>query len=394
MALPATWLTPVSPNIWDVTVRDDWYELAAMDQPGSGGSYARDDSSETLVGLVPWLKRYSFRMQALGYSYTTAGTPYTLNRVNPLPHPDEGHLYCESVDLSGYNINGDDTAAPGVKTSSVASIVANTFPFRPPYTRAKATLKFRPHQFPYVTDADMVTYKGTYAARLPEYYRHCSIFDTFDPILQVIAADSEPFLNWVDYPAGGASPQPMIPGPVPPGGTVKNTTGLEKGTVPILFSQAQMVMVWHDVPYDYVCKSYIPERIMACMGKVNSNTNAASGGVAGDPWLSAFPKGTLKLEAPRIKKTVQGHIRPAATNLSGLASFNVDIFLPFSYQNPVMAPLMGGALPTFQGWNAFLWNKSDKWYALQRIQDVTKGLFEYADFDYMFTHCNSTVTGP
>lgn len=381
-SLPSYWVDPTTPA-WNPGLPTDWWELTGTEQPGSGGAYARDDASETIIGHVPYAKRYQARAAMLGYAYTDTGAPYYLHRVNPMFHPDELQLRCDSVDVQGYNIVGTTGSGSGgiipgaaangyINYQTPVNAALGGFQYRPNYSRAAMSLKFRPHTFPYLTDADMLTYAvaNGYTTRLPEYYRNCSIFDSTDPVLQVIAAGSEPFMKWADNPLDANGP------------AQNSTNNLDKGEVPILFSQAQLVMVWHDVPMEYIANPFLPSKIMACMGTLNSNTNIASGGTLDAPWLGFFPKGTLKLEAPRIKKSVQAQIR---TNTPFYLPFVCDVFLPFSYQNPTMAALVAAATPTFQGWNAFLWNRTANWYAITRTNTATPtGLFAYSDFDSIF----------
>jgi len=381
MAEPSYWVTPYP--TWNPATAGDWVELADMNMPGSGGTYSRDDASESIVGHVPYAKRYDARRKILGYAYADSGTPYYLRRVNPFFHPDELQLRADSVDIRGYNLQGYDPGGGAAMTSSDAAFNAalGGFQTRPHYARAELSIRFRPHPFPYLTDADMLTYAAAngYATRLPEYYRNCSIFDTMDPVLQVISAGSEPYMRWIDTPLpGSGGPAPFVPDAH--GVLVENTTNLDKGEVPILISQAQLAIVWHDVPLDYIANPYLPSKIMNCVGKVNSNGFATTP-VTDAPWLGFFPRGTLKMEAPRIKKTVQSQIR---TNSPFFLPFLCDVIFPLSYTNPLMAGLVGAVKPTFQGWNAFLWNRTAQSYAIARISDSTKGVFEYADFDTAF----------
>ena len=371
MALPSWWVTP-STN-WDPTNPAHWQELAAIDQPGSGGSYARDDGAETLVGHIPASLAYSARLNILGYAYADTAYPWLLYRVNPLQHPDEGHLRATSVDMVGYNPMGQASSGSSYISTipSQLSGVSPTFPNRINYTRRACSIKFRPSTFPYYSDADMVTYTVSPYTSLPEYYRNTTVFDSQDPVLQVLAAGSQSYLQWADIPAAsGVTGTP----PVPAAPTQYDSTGLDAGEIPVLFSQATFVMVWHQVPIDYICNPFIPTKIMNCMGKLNSNVN----------WLGEFPAMTLKLDAPRIKIAVQSHVR--VNNFYRLP-FVVDVFFPFQYFNPTPgAVTSGGGVPSQSGWNLYPWNQSDQFYAVQRKAAPGVGVFQTADFDQMFTH--------
>jgi len=375
MAEPA-WITQPT-DTWDPTSTDDWMEIAAVDQPGGGGSYARDDCSETLVGLIPRKKTYDARRKMLGYAYADTSTPWELHRVNPLQHPDEGHLRAETVDLVGYNPMGADTTPaspppppPTTYGAYRTSPVTGAFPRRMNYSRMMATVKFRPHPYTYMTDAAMTVD----SVRLPEYYRNCTIFDSTDPMLAVLAVGSEPFLKWLDRPAAGSN-----------GPTYLSQDQLNKAELPEYLSQAQVVIVWHAVPLEFIADPYLPSKIMACMGCVNYEDN----------WLEVlgndgFSKGTLKLESPRIKTSTQCVLR--TTN--HIPSLCADIILPFSYVDPLMAAVVdsGGAAtaPTFGGWNAYAWSRTGKYYSVGRVDNPTQGYFPFRKFDNMFTHVGDT----
>lgn len=374
MAEPSWWDAPAEDAIWDPSASADWVELAAQDQPGSGGSYAYEDAVETIVGHIPSKKKYDARRKILGYSYADDASPWELHRVHPLQHPDERHMRAVTVDMAGFNLLGrvlDEEAEYPELVGYDAPLVSGTFGNRPRYSRQLCSVKFRAHPHDFLSDADMTDLAFPPYDRLPEYFRNCTIFDTTDPVLQVVAAGSEPYLRWIDRPAGGANPQPTS-------GGQPNTEGLAKGEIPVFFSQASLVLVWHRVPYEYIADPYLPSKILKCMGRVNNENN----------WLGAFPRGTLKLEAPRIKKAIQAHIRVQSPN--HIAPMVCDVMLPFTFVDPDPAPVVdGGGAPTtpkFRGWNLFPWNKTAKFYSVARIEDTSKGQFEYADFDTMFEH--------
>lgn len=398
MSEPIYWVQPTT--LWDPSSVLGWDEQADVMMPGSGGTYARDDAAETVVGEVNYDMLYDFRRKALGYAYCDSGSPFYLHRVNPLTHPDEIHLSCTSVDVVGKNVMAIPVypaTSPPTYTAQKTALVSDSFPNRTRYSRAVCTLKFRPHPFPFYTDQEMLDYaavngytaavNGYTAGRLSEYWRSTSLFDSCDPVLQVLAADSQPYFRWIDTPAPTSPPAPpAAPQPTP----IPNTTGLDKGQIPLLFSQANLVIVWHGVPEEYLFgNSYLPDQIMKCMGKVNSN--GINSGVTDVPWLGTFPRGTLKLEAPRFKKSVQAHIR--FTDRRTL-SYVYDVFLPFSFTNPTMAALAGGALPSFMGWNGFPWNRTDKFYAVARIDDPTKSVFDYYNFENIFLHHDQSPLAP
>lgn len=404
MGVPSYWLQP--PNGWDPNYPGDWTELFAMDQPGSGGSYMYDDAVETIVGHIPWAKRYAMRYKVLESAWADTAAPWALHRTVPQPHPDEGALLrAVSVDFSAYNpmgvavppVNQGDPVTYTAMTDSVAKsqgpyIDSNgkaqpgnpnwdgAFLKRPNYTRARANIRYKPSPFPYYTDQQMYDLASTYgyaAGKLPEYFRSTSVFDEITPVLQVLAAGSTQIFQWADQPADAVN-----------GPTQGTANGIDPSQVPLLISQASLNVVFHCVPHEFLfgvgangtIASSLPDKLMMGMGKINSNGVAA--GATDKPWFGTFPRGSLRLDAPHLKKKVLSHIRVT----SAAPSYLYDVILPFRYVNPTMGPLAGGAKPTFGGWNAFYYALQGLAYTIWRVKDKTKGQFEYFNFDNLFMH--------
>lgn len=368
MAEPAWWIAPTAswaPDYQDPTTKVwDWDETFEQDQPGAGGTYARDDAAETLVGWIPWEKRYAARKALVGYAWADTSSPWKLHRVNPLQHPDEPQLRCVTADFAGYNIAARliPDSDPPEYAAWDAPAVSGTFARRMKYAYARTTLKYRPHPYPFFSD----TYMDTYS--LAEYYRNCSIFDQTEPQLQVLAAQSEPFLKWADAPAS--------PDTTP---SQNSVIGLEGGELSILLSQSQLWLAWFHVPMDFIAAPYLPSKIMQCMGKLNDRT-----------WLGVFPKGTLRMDAPRITRRVQSHIRT-----TGAIPFVCDVLFPFSFFDPVPAPVSNNSgVPKWRGWNLLPWARTGKFYSAVRTGDSNRGLYEYANYDAMFTHVGDTSVTP
>lgn len=362
MAEPYAWWEAVpTDQIWDPLANPlDWSEPAAQGEATEpGGSWARDDASVTLIGDVPAAKKYDARRKMLGYAYADAATPWAMHRVNPLPHNEERMLRCVIADIAGYNPYGavqpDATTkagypAPYLTPSPLPGTIL--LPRISTYTRAKCTLKFKPHAYPFIEDADMVS------GGLSEVYRNTAFFDSCDPLLELLLTDTQaPFLEWAETAAGGPTVGAKI-----------------TAQMPEYVQKASFVAVWYGVPQDYIIDStvtsYIPSKIMAGMGKVNDAT-----------WYG-FPAGTLRLEAPRFRKSVQAVIRLDPTAATYRIPFSFDVSLPFTYLNPDTSLTS----PLYHGWNVFPYGPDGKWYSIRRTGSAHGPYFPSYDFNKLFDH--------
>lgn len=361
MAEPPYWQTVLSQDIWDpYTNAGDAVEPAAENGPEPGGSWAADDASVTYLFDLPANKKYDCRRKCLGYQWPDTSSPWALHRVPPIPHPEERHLYCTAIDIQGYNPWGVDQGGGTYKGGYPAAYLtppsgSTLFPRVSTYTRARATAKFRPLPYPVVDDATMV------AGGYQEYYRHTAVFESCDPVLELLLTQSSPFLQWAESDTGGPTAGNTIPS--------QQAERLQKAT---------FVMVWYSVPLDFIASPYVPSKILSAVGCVNLEDN----------WLGVFPKGTLRLEAPRFRKRVQAHIRTDPTNPLTNKSYIVDVILPFTWFDPT--PGLGGS-SVFRGWNLFPFSNTGKFYSLKRAGSSGTPLpyFSFASFDRMFTHVNA-----
>lgn len=357
MAEPSWWETIPSDQIWDPLANPgDWEELAAEGGPEPGGSWSRDDCSIALVGDIPYKKRYDARRKMVGYAYADTGSPWALHRVNPIPHPDERMLRCVSADVAGYNPIGEVQPSGSTRAGYPAPYLdppppAGTilFPRIATYTRARCTLQFRPHPYPFYTDAEMV------ANGWPEVFRNTAFFESCDPMLDVVTVNNgQPFLEWGEGPEVG---RPLDTGK------------------PEYIQRATFVAVWYQVPQEFIISTggYYPAKIMAGVGKVNQGT-----------WYG-FPQGTLRLEAPRFRKATQAVIRTRPDLGYSAPPFCYDVMLPFSWVDPT--PELGGSA-VFRGWNLSILSNTGKFYSVRRV-GVTSPVtpyFPFYDFNKLFEH--------
>lgn len=362
MSEPVWWESVPPQEVWDpLASPDDWEEVAAEGGPEAGSSWARDDCSVTLTGDIPWAKRYDARRKMLGYAWADPGSPWALHRVNPIPHPDERALRCVSLDLAGYNPEGVEqpggsfragypapylTPAPPAGTTLLPRIAT--------YTRARCTLKFRALPYPHYEDATMV------ANGWPEVFRNTAFFDSCDPLLDILVTTGEPFLVWAEGEAGG----PEAGQPIP-------------SQTPEYIQRANFVAVWYSVPSEFIIAagSYLPAKIMAGVGKVNSAD-----------WYG-FPAGTLRLEAPRFRKATMAVIRTRPDLNYSAPPFMYDVMLPFSWVDPTPALVS----PVFRGWNVFPFSTTGKFYSVKRRDTSGVPYFAGYNFDNLFRHVGATT---
>ena len=361
MAEPSWWEPVPSDEIWDPLANSgDWTEVASEGGPEPGGSWARDDASVTYVGDIPFAKRYDARRKMVGYAYADTAYPYQLHRVNPIPHPDERQLRCVSVDIGGYNPEGveqpDLSFKSGYPAPYITGVPAGTilFPRSPTYSRARCTLRFRPHAYPFLTDAAMV------AGSLPEVFRNTAFFDSCDPVLDLLVTDGDPFLEWAETATDG----PTV------GDKITSQT-------PEYIQRANFVAIWYHVPIEFIIdpSSYLPAKIMAGVGLVNDST-----------WYG-FPAGTLRLEAPRFRKVTQAAIR-IDPSLASAPPYVYDVVLPFSWVDPTPA----AATPLFRGWNLFPFSSTGKFFSLRRSGSSPGTPLPYFagyDFNKLFEHVSA-----
>lgn len=382
MAEPSYWEPVPVGGVWDpVTNNDpatgDWIELGDLEEIGGGDSIARDDGVKTLVGIVPTAKRYDFERKAVQVAWADTASPWLMHRINPLPHPQDWRYRCVTADFVRWNPQPSNKAAEGQppvydawEPAPYLDIVpdgpdgnpAARLPTLNRYSRVKATLRFRMPNYPILEDSEMFdTSGGGSPVPLPEVFRHTSFFDTCDPLLDVLLTGNEAFLEWADVPS------PLTSGPT------QNTDVVAQ--VPDYIQRANFVAVWHHVPEEFIIApgpNYIPKKIMDGIGCVNSAT-----------WYG-FPPGTLKLEAPRFKKSVQAAVRVIPNEYK--LPFCYDIMLPFSWVDPSPAPVVG--TPSKRGWNMVPYSNTGKWFSVKR-KNGGGPYFQTYDFNKIFEHVSA-----
>jgi hypothetical protein len=188
---------------------------------------------------------------------------------------------------------------------------------------------------------------------LSEAFRNTSFIDELSPALEVLLTDqSAPWLVWDDT-GTGSNPAANAPVTAP---------------IPDLIQSATLKIVWHFVPQEYIIApgSYIPAKIMAAVGCVNSVD------------FFGIPAGCLRLEAPMFRKYTQAAVRVIPSNYVIPAVY--DIVLPFRFIDPPPGALSGGGTSTGRGWNLTVYSNTGRWYKVKRVDS---GLPYFTGYDMM-----------
>lgn len=364
MALPTWWVPVAAEDVWNPRVNPDpmsgdWIPLYDQEGPGSA-SVARDDGTATLVGLIPAHKEYSAHLNIVGCAYADLASPWAMHRVNPLPHPLYRQMRAVSADFVDFNPVGRDQEGTAVSVAPAPYLAdepegAVRLPWVLNTAYKKVTIKFRVLNYAHYEDAQMTT-GGETPTPLPEVYRNTSFFEEITPRLEILLTGSEPFLKWGDGP--NVNQDIVLP-------------------IPDYIQKADLIVVWHAVPYEFIIPpglNYLPTKIMAGVGCVNSAA-----------WYG-FPAGTLKLEAPRYRKNVQAPVR-VLPDFFGFLPTVYDVILPFTFNGKTN----DAGSPVFpQGHNLSIQPATGKWYSVLRKNAVgSVGLFRPYDFNKLFEHVSA-----
>jgi hypothetical protein len=350
--MPAYFQPEDSADVFDPAT--DWEELCeGLTQTGGGASFARDAGEAALVGSIPANKKRSAIQVLLGTAWAGDGTggDYALHRTLPVRHPDFPFMRADSVAFVDYNPIGNPDQASN-KAKIAAAVPGDNLAWRFKYSRSITTLRFKPHNFPFVTDAAMVS------GGLQEYYRNCVIFDSMDPSLELLLADTMPFLQFIEGTdsTGASLVGRSFPSPV-----------AER------IQKTDMVLGWFSVPVEFVANPYLPSKIVANIGKCNQEDN----------WLTAFPKGTLLLDGVRVKRSQQ-----QIWTVNDRIPFLLDIFFMFKLADPTAAVTKTDppGTPIFKGWNLFPLSRTGGWFSAARGGNTSDPFVPFGAFDGMFTH--------
>lgn len=347
---------PITTDIdGDSFTRDDWKERIAAFSPAGPDVFSLDQSEAVLEGDIPWEKRYSFVLTALGYS-TTVG--YQLTRFLPIAHPWYPYLYAHSVSVLGYKV--DATDATTLKQDAIDP--ATTFDFTG-YVKARVTIRFKQQPWEFLDDDEIDAFA--------EYERYCYDVDR-EGSLEVISqtgrtmkfAEGAPKTNNAQFPT-------------------------EIGC----FAYKDVINYrWMFVPKEYVCGTANPDnlaflKIDPCVGKLNDAT------------FLGYPKGTLLLHPPKVER----FLWPLRTSSETASAFGYHIIFPFQHFDPP-----DGVTPqVYFGHNNLPWGGAIN--STSRVPDTTVGigkfyyatndgttggtgnipLLEYASFPTMFTHADA-----
>lgn len=327
----------------DTFTEDDWKELAATVQPGGGDAFTIDSASAALVGIIPARKRRSARNFFLGYSYADSAD-YALKRVNPVYHPHYPELVCTSARFQQRDHKAGPDADDGFWTK-IDSRDVGPLNYQTDYHYATATLEFGQVPCEFAED-DSLTWSGL------EYDRSCVIFAHTRPALEVLSAETDRYITFVEGPVNNPKNK-KFPGSI--------NEFLRKTTFSI---------VWRNVAEAFTHDYGLPRKIVEAIGTVN------------DAEFLGFPAGTLLLQEPEFRRYQQ----PVFTaDRQGL--YANDITLPFLHFDP--PPSLGA--PKYRGHLLFPWVHAGStsgggpgWYSAERT-DGSPFLPE-SDFEDIFTH--------
>lgn len=281
---------------FDTFSREDWKERIAAFKPGGGDMFSLESGEAVLVGVIPWAKRYSFILTALGYSYVDQET-HDLRRVLPLFHPWYTFLACVAVDIQPkvptVNEDGEDPDALNTKIEAEDPEVSFDYAG---YKWADVTIKFSQMPFNYIDDEEGVA----------EYERYfCDI--SRQGSLDVLSLQNGLRLTFAEGPAG----------------IKNNAPATELG---VWCYKEILMMKWWYVPFEFIASSSVLEgapgydaaKISAAVGCVNRTE------------IFGFRPGTLLLHPP----TFERFLWPLRTADPNQSAFGVHVHLPFQVFNP------------------------------------------------------------
>lgn len=337
----------------------DWLEI--IDSGSSPGSLhlSNDNQDCTLTGYVPWNKIRSCARWFLGYAYADADGSYLLHRENPAAHPITP--FCWAYDWSATPF------CPQSNPESVNGWPIFTSPFevvniKVAYHKlAIVTVRFRNFRMRFRPDSDLSGDPRN------EWMRNTYIDP--EPNVEALSADGISQLYFVE---GGQ------PGSYPAGPVVSASGPVFPAPIAELLAKSTFVWNWLNVPFDYLSftEDYLyPEKILACMGKVNSQVFPINA-----PSEEQFPIGTLLCRPPKF--SIKTFPVAAADPTNPLLS--VDVAIPMEYFNPTN----GSPGSIYRGHNLMPWRANGLFYYCTRLPESTGAppLLQSADFNAMFTH--------
>lgn len=336
--------TELPEDVFDPTVNPtDWLEVIDAGASPSNTSLTNDGQEATLVGYVPWNKQRSAARWFLGFAY--ADFNYVLHRENPEAHPTFPWLYAAQVSFTPFNPTVNDAnpnaplqfVSPWAGNGLVAINVAN-------HRLAVCTVRFRSFRYTFLDDSDITN---------PQMEWMRNVYLDLEPKVEALSADGVSQLVFAETgPAAGQGPPLPNFSVTPP--------VLQKFPAPVaeLLGKSTFTLNWVNVPWEYLSVEddyFYPSNIIACLGKVNSDSFPYN---SSDPFLP----GQLLFDGVRFTQKVF----PVAAADPSSPLISVDVSMSLHYFNPPK----GSPNSSYYGHNLMPWRGG--------ANDPTGGKFFYA----------------
>lgn len=331
--------------------RDDWKEAVQIYAPGGGDGFSIESSEATLVGYIPFEKRWSFLRYVLGTAQLAWDDPsdvstYYIARTPALEHPWYGWMQAYGVHLQYFKPDGTE-----LKINAFDPALSFDFAN---YVKTMATIKFR--QLPWEWKADNeVTY---------EFERM-----TYDPSRQ---GNLEILSQAAGQQLIFAETSPAV-GPIKAGPPANTQFPTEIG-LPIY--KENFNFKWMYVPKDYVMSStvvgsggyflpgYVAKKITPRLGTLNSVE------------FLGFPVGTLLLAGVEWER----FLWPVRSIDD--APYGYNITFQFQAFDPTK-----GVSSSFRGHNLMPWRDNGRFYYATYDGTTTGTPFlQSTDFRKLFSY--------
>lgn len=335
-----------------------WREVSrTAGKDGGPDVFSVEAGEATLVGQFPARKRRDALKKLLGIAEADAGSPYKLRRTVPWAHPEFPWLKCVGASFDT-TVHAPNDRGDGKFWPRKAALDPARYPrYTTDYRLCTATLKFAPVPWTVFTDAELESEGGG-----REYNRYTAVFDGVDPVLELLMADTAPFMKFVEGP--GAAVDDAVFG----------------GTLAEFLRQADFMMIWRQVPEEYLMADtgYLPARLMHHMGTVNEES------------FFGCPAGTLRMNPPRLKRYQQ-----QVWTEDAYGSWCYDVWLSFRYTDPPLGPVAVSpetysvVSPRRRGHRVFPYGRTGTFWAAERADTTNGAARDYlpmTDFGDLFEH--------
>lgn len=347
---------------------EDWLEVAEDQERGSA-HFADTAQEDTLFGYIPWNKRRSAMRYFKGFAFADTADPWRLHREQPHRHPDYPWLRAFDVSFGGLVLDANplnENHSPYDRSPFDPD--PETASRRTRYAKCLCAVKYRAFGDVWFREDDQIPTSAE------EWIRN-TLFLPPEPSVEALTVTGGiSQLIFSETGTGGPSiGDPEADPPVP----------ATRFTAPMAELQHKNIyrIHWMHVPWEYLTESngiFFPDKIEACIGRLNSDLFLGPEGEGFDPE-------TLMMMPPQYE------LFPwwVASDDPEEPLIGVNVTLNFTYFNPKL-----GADPSFRsGWNNMPWggnginNGDGKYYRATRDgTNEGRGMLEAVPFSPMFTH--------